>query len=284
MNRVVNRVFGRTIVTPGRSRSLWRRCSLLCLLSAIVLPIKAQAVNLAGIAHAAFRVSNLDASLSFYEKLGFEQAFAIADQTNSTEAFIKINNRQFIELYTRAATDQPLGLMHLCFDTADLRALHRAYISRGLDPTPVKKAAAGNLLFTLQGPGDSKIEFTQYLPGSKHYEDRGKHLGKDRVSHRLTGAALSFPDPLAAQRFYTEKLSFSTLRNGSRNTLELPGNSGEIQFLLAGKNSKAKLFFSVHGLRQTAEDLRNRGFIVHSERGVIAVADPDGNMIVFRPE
>lgn len=42
----------------------------------------AQAPALAGIAHAAFRVSDLPKAREFYGKLGFEEAFAFADPGN----------------------------------------------------------------------------------------------------------------------------------------------------------------------------------------------------------
>jgi catechol-2,3-dioxygenase len=55
--------------------------------------------SLSGIAHVALRVANLDASRAFYKQLGFEEAFAFDQGGSPTEAFIKINDTQFIELY-----------------------------------------------------------------------------------------------------------------------------------------------------------------------------------------
>ena len=49
----------------------------------------------------------------------------------------------------------------------------------------VRKAGAGNLLFTMDGPmqpnGPQNIEYTEYQPGSLHSNDEGQHLGPDRV-------------------------------------------------------------------------------------------------------
>ena len=86
-------------------------------------PLAAQdKLALDGIAHVAFRVSDLSASRVFYGKLGFEQAFEFSDAAGTTVSYLKVNDRQFIELYRRGQTEkelasQPLGLMHICFDT-----------------------------------------------------------------------------------------------------------------------------------------------------------------------
>lgn len=102
-----------------------------------------------GIAHVAIRVHDLAASVAFYEKLGFEQAFDLRRDNVPSESFIKINDHQFIELYPVTAKDPTVGFLHLCFEGVDLNAIYDDYIGRGLTPTAVRKAGAGNLLFTM---------------------------------------------------------------------------------------------------------------------------------------
>ena len=134
-----------------------------------------------GIAHIAVRVKDIAASVAFYQKLGFEQAFAMNKGDVVTQSFIKVNDRQFIELYPVTDRDTQVGFLHLCFEGVDLNAIYDDYVSHGLTPTAVRKAGAGNLLFTLAGPlqpsGPQNIEYTQYMPGSLHSNDQGKHLG-----------------------------------------------------------------------------------------------------------
>src|SRR6202040_2877985 len=106
------------------------------------------------------------------------------------ESFIKINDRQFLELYPTTEKDPTPGFLHLCFEGNDLEAIHADYVSRGLTPKMnVRKAGAGNLLFTMDGPlqpsGPQNIEYTQYQPGSMHSLDQGKHLGSDRIADKL---------------------------------------------------------------------------------------------------
>ena len=145
----------------------------------------AQPLALGGIAHVAFRIADLPASAAFYQTLGFEQAFHLDDSGRTTVAFLKINDHQFIELYPRTEDSQPLGMMHICFETDDIEALRNAYLKRGLEPAAVAKARAGNLLFSLHDPEGQVLEFLQYLPGSLHFEDRGRHLGLRRISQHL---------------------------------------------------------------------------------------------------
>src|SRR5664279_2467106 len=107
----------------------------------------------------------------------------------TTEAFLKINDHQFIELYPRTDPAQPLGLMHVCYESSDIEALHAEYVKRGVAVSAVRKAGAGNLLMTMSDPEGQTIEYTQYMPGSRHSEDRGKHLGAKRVAQMMLGAA-----------------------------------------------------------------------------------------------
>ncbi len=240
----------------------------------------AQTPVLDGIAHIAFRVADLQASRAFYGKLGFEQAFVLSNAAASTEAFIKINDRQFLELYARTKDSQQPGLMHFCFESGDLELLNHEYLARGLEPTPVKKAGAGNLLFTLRGPEDENIEFTQYMPGSKHSEDRGKHLGRDRISEQLIAGSLIVRDPAAARQFYTSKLGFTA---GADGELILPGSSGEaIELESARLSARAHLVFKVADLKRAAKELKSRGLPVQLSHAAVSVTGPDGAVIVFR--
>jgi hypothetical protein len=98
---------------------------------------RGQAPPMTGFAHVAFRAGNLEKSREFYGKLGFEQALQFPDAGKTTVALIKINDRQFIELYPRGAENQPLGLMHVCYEPSDILALHNTYAKLDLNPSEV---------------------------------------------------------------------------------------------------------------------------------------------------
>src|SRR5580698_3224036 len=100
--------------------------------SATTAPAAVPPMN--GIAHIAIRVKDIAASVAFYHKLGFDQAFAnmAKDGTTVTQSFVKLNDRQYIELYPVTDHDPKIEFLHLCFEGADLNAIHDYYVAEGL--------------------------------------------------------------------------------------------------------------------------------------------------------
>jgi hypothetical protein len=243
-----------------------------------------QTPELTGIAHAAIRVADLDKSRAFYEKLGFEEAFAMSQAGTPTQSFLKINDRQFIELYPQRQPSHPLGFMHVCFESNDLQELNRFYLGKGLSPIPVRKAGAGNLLFTMPGPEQQNIEYTQYMPGSKHTNDRGLHLGANRISDRIFAVGLEMQDTAAALTFYKEKLGFTpapSLEPG-QIWLGLPGQPDQrVKIVQHEPGSVFQLFFSVPNLRRAAAELKARRIPAQRNKSMLSIQDPDGNLIVL---
>jgi catechol 2,3-dioxygenase-like lactoylglutathione lyase family enzyme len=238
-----------------------------------------------GIAHVAIRVHDLAASVAFYEKLGFVQAFDLRKNDIPYESFIKINDKQFIELYPTDDHNPNAGFLHLCFEGADLNAIYDDYISHGLTPTAVRKAGAGNLLFTMAGPlqpsGPQNIEYTQYMPDSLHSNDQGKHLGEDRVADKLIVVALAMKDPAAARDFYINQLHFKPIA-GDQMFLHLPGESGqEVEIVTAAFGTKAGLVFSSENLSKAARHLHKEGVAVVKKGTSLTLTDPDGNNLLL---
>jgi catechol 2,3-dioxygenase-like lactoylglutathione lyase family enzyme len=258
--------------------------------------------GLTGIAHVAMRVGDLDQSRAFFSKLGFEEAFAMDKGGAPTEAFVKVNDRQFIELYPRRDASAAVGFMHVCFEAADINAVYQDYVDQGLTPTAMKRAGAGNLLFTLQGPDQpglpsdlrgaatQNIEYTQYMPGSRHTLDRGQHLGPDRIAERIVAVGIPFTHPAEAETFYIDKLSFQRdASSGDREyaVMTLPSSADQqIEFLSEESGASPntlpfRLIFSVPNLRRTADRLRTLGFASAKHGKTLTIHDPDGDTIVF---
>ena len=53
---------------------------------------KSEAAGLSGLAHVAIRVSDVDREVAFFNKLGYELAFANTKDGKTEEAYIKIKN------------------------------------------------------------------------------------------------------------------------------------------------------------------------------------------------
>jgi len=241
------------------------------------VPSQAQNLDLSGIAHVAFRVVNYEDSRHFYEALGFEQAFEVAEPGKPRESFMKVNDRQFLELYEKSG-DSKSGFMHICFETSDIESLHSAYLKLGLSPTAVRKFRAGNLLFVVHDPGGQLVEYTQYLPGSLHSADRGKHLGGNRISERLVESTTPAPDP-ASEHDYYAKLGFQP--TGGSTLLRLPGTSGHEIELLSQAGSPPKIAFAVDNLKHAQKNLRQRKIKFEKHGASIDLTDPSGNIVMF---
>ncbi len=247
-----------------------------------------------GIAHIAIRVQSIAASVAYYNKLGFQQAFAMTGRDGKvSQSFIKLNDKQFIELYPVNAQDPTQsapGFMHLCFEGADLNALHDYYVAEGLAPLAVRTAGAGNLLFTLKGPQQpgfaQNIEYTQYMPGSKHTLDAGQHLGPDRVADKMVAVTLAMQDPAAARAFYIAKLGF-TPDSGDmgRDFLYLPGSSGEaIEIVPAATlGARSRILMTSPDIHQSGELMTAKG-VDYSDGTTVTLTDPDGNIIEIIPQ
>jgi len=238
-----------------------------------------------GIAHVAIRVHDLAASVAFYQKLGFEQAFDLRKDNVPYESFIKVNDNQFIELYPVTAKDPTPGFLHLCFEGVDLNAIYNDYISHGLTPTAVRKAGAGNLLFTMAGPvqpsGPQNIEYTQYMPGSLHSNDQGKHLGPDRVAVKLIAVALAMKDTAAARDFYINQLHFKPIAKDPMD-LHMPGESGqEVEIVTATLGTQARLTFQSENLGKAGRFLHKEGVAAVKNGATLTITDPDGNILIL---
>ncbi|MDE3105867.1 MAG: VOC family protein [Acidobacteriota bacterium] len=253
--------------------------ALLCSLPASAVAQQAQSPAFLGIAHVAIRVKNVEASRDFYQRLGFQQFFAFEKDGHPTESFLKVNDRQFLELYPTTEAEPTPGFLHLCFEGQDLNALHDFDVAQGLTPTAVRKAGAGNLLFTLRGPENQNIEYTQYMPGSRHTLDRGQHLGADRIADNFYAVGLSMKDVAAATDYYTQRLRFA--RIGHSHTLLLPGTSGEQVVVIPYTGPQSRIYMHVPNLKQAARELKQRGLAASSGHKQLLLTDPDGNQLLL---
>jgi len=251
-----------------------------------------------GIAHIAIRVKDIAASVAFYNKLGYQQAFANTSADGTvTQSFVKLDDRQYIELYPVSPRDAQVGFLHLCFEGADLVGIHDFYVAEGLTPISVRTAGAGNLLFTLKGPQQptfaQNIEYTQYMPGSKHTLEFGKLNGPDRVADKMTVVVLAMQDPAAAKAFYLDKLGFTASKSDPM-LLNLPGTSAEQVDIVPVDplGPKSSIILTTPDLNKSAAQLTRQQ--VEFKRAsasatdssgkthtidMISVTDPDGNII-----
>jgi len=243
----------------------------------------AQTGGITGIAHIAYRVSNLDKELAFLQKLGYEEAFGFTNAAGqTTEVFVKVNDRQFIEVYPQTEPTQALGWMHVCYESDDINKLVATLAAHGLDPKPVRKAGAGNLISSMDDPEHRVTEFTQYMPGSRHTLDKGLHLGAHRISDEMLGFELPVPDLEAARKFYVAGMGFEAREGKNGLRLSLAGVADmRVQIRSAEAGAKPETLFRVTDAAKTASELEAAGLTAKQERNRVVVSDPDGNVFVF---
>jgi len=234
-----------------------------------------------GIAHIAFRVSNLDREIAFLGKLGYEESFAMTNNGKVSEVFVKINDRQFIELYPQTNPPQPLGWMHVCYEVGDLDTLYNFYTSVGLKMLPVRKAGAGNLISAINDPDGRVTEFTQYMPGSKHMLDQGQHLGPNRISTELLGFDLPVKDGAAEKEFYTDLGFEPTVENGNVRLSAPAAPDIHIELHAWHPNAQPQFLFSIPDARRAEEQLISAGVNPVRDDKIVFVHDPDENIFVF---
>lgn len=245
-----------------------------------------QASPLAGIAHIALRVRSLDASRTFYQSIGFEEAFDLKRDGIAYESFIKINDHQFIELHAATASNTSPAFLHLCFEADDLGTIRDEYVSHGLTPSPLKKSETGNLLFTLGGPaqpaGTQPIEYTQYLPESQHSIDAGKHIGADRLADRILSVAVAVKDVEAARVFYSNDLAFKQLP-AEPMLYHLPGVSGDqVEIAPDTLGRQARFTLQTASVPRAARRLTHEHIKFAKTRELLTFSDPDGNTILIQ--
>ena len=237
--------------------------------------------ELTGIAHIAFRVSDVDQEENFFGKLGFEEAFSHVLDGHALAAVLKINDHQFIEVYPRTDASQTLGLMGISYEAPDLKALRQHYLTEGLRPSLARPSPANNIIFSLLDTDSRNVEFTQYLPEGRQMMDNGQHLGEQRVSNELIGFVMPVTNVEAARSFY-EKLGFTAEPDGSDVRLTLPANGDlriELRPMRAG--DQPQFLFPVDDARHAADALKKAGLEVDREKGLVFVHDPDGNAFVL---
>ena len=120
-----------------------------------------------GVSHVGFYVSNLPKTVAFWDDfLGYAEPYVLKRKDGSTRmAFIKINDRQHIELF---AEEPPAGhsrLSHIAFLTDNAEQM-RAYLqSRGIAVKPsVGAGRTGDLNFEVKDPDGHLVEFVQSQP------------------------------------------------------------------------------------------------------------------------
>ena len=126
------------------------------------------------IAHLAFHVNDMEASLKFYAAFGIKKAFSLKnDKGEPWIEYLKVADGQFIELFYAKEPFAALPMWknkyyaHLCLAVDDIQAVAKTIADAGYElASPPKQGSDKNWQCWSHDPDGNAIEFMQIMPDS----------------------------------------------------------------------------------------------------------------------
>ncbi|HYI97244.1 MAG TPA: VOC family protein [Bryobacteraceae bacterium] len=191
----------------------------LLVLAAFVFGQETKRPKITGVAHVAYYVKDVDKSRTFYKDfLGYDEPFLLKNADGSLSlTFIKINDRQYIELFPEREPNSD-RLNHISIETDDAEAMRRYLATRGVKvPDKAGKGRIGNANFNVKDPDGHTVEIVQYMPDGWSKRDAGKFMPSTRISDRMMHTGIIVNELTPAMQFYTGILGFEDIWRGSRD-------------------------------------------------------------------
>ena len=266
--------------------------------------------KLLGVAHMAIYVKDLAKTRQFYEDfLGFGEPFTLPnkDQTGVRIAFIKVNDRQYFEIFNEP--DRGEGqLNHISFYTDSADGMYRYLKSRGIevlsDKGSVGKGQTGNKNFNVKDPDGHIVEIVEYQPDSWTAREAGKFQPDTRISDHIMHVGVLVGDLDRSNRFYGDILGFREFWRGSSSPRMLswvnmrPAESQDyLEFMLYGalpgpseRGGKNHASLTVPNADKALAEIRQRAARIGYQREIVIqtgvnrkrqinLYDPDGTRI-----
>ena len=199
--------------------------------------------RITGVAHIALFVHDMEKSRAFYKDfLGFGEPYSIDKPTGGLfMAFIKVNDRQYIELSPEVEPGSD-RLNHISVETDNVEAMRIYLASKGIKvPEKVNVGRIKNQSFTIKDPDGHGLEFVQYMPDGFSMREKGKYMG-DRVSTRMMHVGILVGALEPAMKFYRDTLGFQEFWRGSRDgkvlnwvNMRVPDGDSYVEFMLYDK-------------------------------------------------
>ena len=230
--------------------------------------------HITGVAHVALYSHDIEKSRAYYrDLLGYREVFSLNNPDGSLSlTFIKISDRQYIELFPEVApgTDR---LNHISIEVDDAEAM-RAYLgSRGMTvPDKVGKGRIKNSNFNVKDPDGHTVEIVQYEPDGWTIRDKGKAMDGPRISTRVLHAGILVGALEPAMKFYRDILGFEEIWRGSRDgkrldwvNMKVPDGGDYLEFMLydqipgpTARGSQHHICLEVADMDKALADLEKR--------------------------
>lgn len=149
-----------------------------------------------GLGHVAFRVNDLDASLKFYEKLGYPEFLRLTnDDGKPWIAYLCITDELYLELFPggngeSAPDESHTGVHHLSLACADLTKVVAHLEAEGIElktPFTDKRGLDGNRGVWIHDPDGNRIEIMEMAPDCIQYNAL-RDVAEGKPAHVLNRA------------------------------------------------------------------------------------------------
>ena len=182
--------------------------------------------KITGISHVGYFVSDLPKAISFWHDfLGFDEYFDLKKPGTDevSIAFIKINNRQHVELFNQPPTAPPNMMSHLCFSVDNIEQMRSYLRSKGYNVPSGNggKTHAGDYAFEIKDPDGTLIEFVQSLSTGKEMRAKGKFMPAGRIAERIYHVGFLVGNSEKSIAFYHDVLGFREIWRGASTPNEL---------------------------------------------------------------
>ena len=120
-----------------------------------------------GLQHIGVPTKNMEETIAFYEKLGFETAFETVNDGDRV-VFLKFASLVIETYESKGATMKSGAVDHIALDVKDIEKTYELINQEGLNTTKdtihfLPFWENGVKFFTIEGPNKEKVEFSQYL-------------------------------------------------------------------------------------------------------------------------
>jgi lactoylglutathione lyase len=211
-----------------------------------------------GVAHIGLKTDDLAAARNFYGKsLGYEESFTLDKPSGGLMlTYFKVNDHQYIEVFPELKSATEDRLSHIAFETTNAEQLRAYLASKDVKvPAALKPGLDGNLSFMIKDPDGHNVEFMQYMPGSLHTTNFGKHLPETRISDRIIHVGVTVQDRAAADHLYKDILGFHDIWHGGMKDdrtdwvdMQVPDGTDWLEYMLNVNNPSPKSLGVMHHL------------------------------------
>ena len=120
-----------------------------------------------GLQHIGVPTKNMEETIAFYGKLGFEIAFETVNDGDRV-VFLKFASLVIETYESKGATMKSGAVDHIALDVKDIEKTYELINQEGLNTTKdtihfLPFWENGVKFFTIEGPNKEKVEFSQYL-------------------------------------------------------------------------------------------------------------------------